>query len=121
MAVVVNQPRCRVARHQRTAQGFDRKAALHSVTRVPADEASREEVEHDGGVAPALGRPNVGDVRPHFLFGPSAVKSYATRLGATGLACSLSVVRLKCRFYRATSWFSPKPTLTHPSTPPESS
>lgn len=60
----------------------------------------------NGEVEPAFRRPDVGDVRPPFLSGPSALKSCATRLGATGQACSLSVVRLKRRFCRAINRFS---------------
>jgi hypothetical protein len=108
--------RCRVASHQSTAQGFDGEVALQAVTRGPANDAAGEEVQHDGEGEPALCRPDVGDVRPHFLSGPSAVKSCATRFGATrfgatrfgatGQACSLSVVRLKRRLGRAINWFS---------------
>lgn len=60
---MVNQPRCRVASHQSTPQGFDRKIAFQAITRGPADDVAGEEVQHDGKVEPALGRPDVGDVR----------------------------------------------------------
>ena len=61
---MVNRPRCRVASHQSTAQGFDCEVALQTVTRGPANDAPREEVENDREAEPALCRPDGGDVRP---------------------------------------------------------
>lgn len=42
---MVNQPRCRVASHQSTAQSLDCEVALQTVTRGPAGDATGEEVE----------------------------------------------------------------------------
>ena len=63
---MMDQSRRGVAGHQSTAQGFDREISLQAVTRRPANDAPREEVENDGEVEPALCRPDVGDVRPPF-------------------------------------------------------
>ncbi|KPP97529.1 MAG: hypothetical protein HLUCCA12_18175 [Rhodobacteraceae bacterium HLUCCA12] len=61
---MVDQPWGGVASRQSTAQRFDRKIALQAVTRGPADDPPGEQVQHDCEVEPALGRPDVGDVRP---------------------------------------------------------
>lgn len=66
---MVHQPRRGVASHQSTAQGFDGEVALQAVTRGPADDAAREEVENDGEVEPTLCRPDVGDVCPPLSVG----------------------------------------------------
>ena len=66
---MVHQLRRRVASHESTAQRFDREVALQSVTRGPADDPPRVEVEHDREVEPALCRPDVGDVSAPFLVG----------------------------------------------------
>ena len=49
--------------------------------------------------------PMYGDVRQRFRSRPSAVTPCATRFGATGQACALSVIRLKRRLSRAINWF----------------
>ena len=61
---MMNQPRRGVASHESAAQGFDREIALQAVTRGPADDAAREEVQDDGEVEPSHCRPDGGDVRP---------------------------------------------------------
>ena len=61
---MMDQSRRRVASHESTAQGFYCEVALQTITRGPADDATREEVQNDGEVEPALCRPDVGDVRP---------------------------------------------------------
>jgi len=53
-----------VASHKCAAQGFDREVALQAVARAPSDDATREEVENDREVEPALRGPDAGDVRP---------------------------------------------------------
>ena len=67
---------------QSTTQGFDSKIALQAVTCGPVNDAPREEVRHDSEAKPSLCRPGVEDARPHFLSGPSAARSCATRSGA---------------------------------------
>ena len=64
---MMDQPRRGVASHQSPAERLDGKVALQAVTRGPADDPSREEVEHDGEVEPALRRPDVGDIGPPLL------------------------------------------------------
>ena len=49
---MMDQSRRGVAGHQSTAQGFDREISLQAVTRGPANDAPREEVENDGEVEP---------------------------------------------------------------------
>ena len=60
----MDQTRRGVASHKSTAQGFDGEVALQTITRGPADDATREEVQNDGEVEPALRRPDAGDVGP---------------------------------------------------------
>lgn len=94
---MVNQPWCMVASHQSTAQGLHRKIALQALTRGPANDAPREEVEDDSEVGSALCRPDVGDVRPPLLVRAIRREALSQRFGAIGQACSLSVMRLERR------------------------
>lgn len=58
----MNQPRRRVAVHNGAPQSLDSEAALQPITRCPANDPPRVEVEHDREVEPALRRPDVGDI-----------------------------------------------------------
>ena len=63
---VMNQTGRGVAVHNGAPQSLDGQTALQPVTRRPADDPPRVEVEHDRKVEPALRRPDVGDVGAPF-------------------------------------------------------
>ena len=89
---MVNQPGCRVASHQSTAQGFDREIAFQAVTRRPADDTAREEVQDDSEVEPALCRPDVGYVCPPFSVRRIRREVLGHQIGGDG-PCVLTVRR----------------------------
>lgn len=56
----------RIAGGQRAAESGDGQIALQPVTGGPTDDAARVEVEDHRQIEPALGRPDVGNVRAPF-------------------------------------------------------
>ncbi len=98
--------RALVASHESTAQGFDARSRFRR-SLVAQPTTRREKRSKTTRVEPALSRPSLPSSRhrskrrwrrrclPPLPVRPSAVKSCATRLGASGQACSLSVVRFE--------------------------
>jgi len=87
-------------------QSSDRQPAVQAITNRPANDAARKQVDDDGQANPSLPRPDVGDIDTPLLVRPGGGKSWSMMLGATGQLCSLSVVRLNRRFWRALRSFS---------------
>lgn len=57
----------RVARHQRHVQRLDRQPRLQMIVERPADDFSRERVEHYGEIDEGLAEPDIGDVGDPYL------------------------------------------------------
>jgi len=77
------------------------QASFHPITQTPADDASGEEIQNDGEIEPALGRPDIGDVDTPFLVGPRGRKVLAqnirrNRPGVIAVRCLLETRLLSC-------------------------
>jgi Zn-dependent protease with chaperone function len=77
-------------RLERALQRFERQLDSHVIGERPADDAAAEEIEHDSEIAPALCRPDVGDVSDPGLIEFDAVLFEPDQAGGKRVRVSVS-------------------------------